>query len=238
MLPRERNVQKLIAVALTVFLGTVASAWADSYPSRPITIVVPFPAGGPTDTLGRILAERMTVALGQSVIVENPTGAAGTIGTGRVARSAPDGYTTILGHWQAHVTNGATYTLSFRPRSERGELVPRRGVIGSKVPRRPYGEEASIVLEQLPRVDLKTLRNAGNVIDGHIPFGPLNCAQISSVDPTFMRQSFLAKTAHGSEPAHVLGQDVPQRSLVRPFHGRDFCELTVLRRPLLSYTRL
>jgi tripartite-type tricarboxylate transporter receptor subunit TctC len=108
-----RNVKKLVALALTVFLGTVANAWGDSYPSRPVTIVVPFPAGGPTDTLGRILAERMTVALGQSVIIENPTGAAGTIGTGRVARSAPDGYTTILGHWQTHVINGATYTLSF-----------------------------------------------------------------------------------------------------------------------------
>jgi tripartite-type tricarboxylate transporter receptor subunit TctC len=110
---RERNVQKPIAVALIAFLAIVASAWADGYPSRPITIVVPFPAGGPTDTLGRILAERMTVTLGQSVIIENPTGAAGTIGTGRVARSAPDGYTTILGHWQTHVINGATYTLSF-----------------------------------------------------------------------------------------------------------------------------
>jgi tripartite-type tricarboxylate transporter receptor subunit TctC len=113
MLPRELKVQKLIAVALIVFLAIVADAWADSYPSRPITIVVPFPAGGPTDTLGRILAERMTVTLGQSVIIENPTGAAGTIGTGRVARSAPDGYTTILGHWQTHVINGATYALSF-----------------------------------------------------------------------------------------------------------------------------
>jgi tripartite-type tricarboxylate transporter receptor subunit TctC len=110
---RERNVQKLIAVALIAFLAIVADARGDSYPSRPITIVVPFPAGGPTDTLGRILAERMTVTLGQSVIIENPTGAAGTIGTGRVARSAPDGYTTILGHWQTHVINGATYTLSF-----------------------------------------------------------------------------------------------------------------------------
>src|SRR6266702_6354171 len=105
--------KELIAVSLTVIFAIVASAQADTYPSRPITIVVPFPAGGPTDTLARILAERMTVTLGQSVIVENPTGAAGTIGTGRVARSAPDGYTTILGHWQTHVINGATYTLSF-----------------------------------------------------------------------------------------------------------------------------
>ena len=96
------------------FLATLggAVAWplaaqAQSYPSRPITIVVPFPAGGPTDALARVLADRMKEALGQSVIVENPTGAAGTIGTGRVARAAPDGYTVILGHWQTHVVNGA-----------------------------------------------------------------------------------------------------------------------------------
>src|SRR5262245_28002129 len=89
------------------------AATAQDYPTRPITIVVPFPAGGPTDALARVLAERMKVALGQSFIVENPTGAAGTIGTGRVARAAPDGYTVILGHWQTHVVNGATYALPF-----------------------------------------------------------------------------------------------------------------------------
>jgi tripartite-type tricarboxylate transporter receptor subunit TctC len=98
-----------IAIAATL----VGSAQAQTYPSRPITIVVPFPAGGPTDALARVLAERMKGALGQSVIVENPTGAAGTIGTGRVARAAPDGYTVILGHWQTHVVNGATYALPF-----------------------------------------------------------------------------------------------------------------------------
>ena len=85
------------------------SARADNFPSRTISIVVPYPAGGPTDTLARILAERMKVPLGQTVIVENPTGAGGTIGTGRVARAAPDGHTIILGHWQTHVINGATY---------------------------------------------------------------------------------------------------------------------------------
>src|ERR1700752_578918 len=89
------------------------AAQAQSYPSRPITIVVPFPAGGPTDTLASILAERMRGALGQAVIVENPTGAGGTIGPGRAARAAPDGYMVILGHWQTHVVNAATYSLQF-----------------------------------------------------------------------------------------------------------------------------
>jgi tripartite-type tricarboxylate transporter receptor subunit TctC len=86
---------------------------AENYPSRPITIVVPFPAGGPTDALGRVLADRMRRALNEPVIVENVTGGAGTIGTARVARAVPDGYTTILGHWQTHVVNGATFTLPF-----------------------------------------------------------------------------------------------------------------------------
>ena len=103
----------LAAIAIAASFAFVADAQAQTYPSRPVTIVVPFPAGGPTDALARVLAERMKGALGQSVIVENPTGAAGTIGTGRVARAAPDGYTVILGHWQTHVVNGATYALPF-----------------------------------------------------------------------------------------------------------------------------
>ncbi len=101
------------AIAVAFLAASIASAAAQTYPSRPITIVVPYPAGGPTDTLARILADRMRPALGQSVIIENPTGAGGTIGTGRVARAAPDGYMIILGHWQTHVVNGATYALAF-----------------------------------------------------------------------------------------------------------------------------
>ena len=104
--------RRVLSIAFTFFV-TIATAVAETYPSRPITIVVPFPAGGPTDALGRVLADRMTRSLNQSVIVENVTGAAGTIGAAHVARSAPDGYTTILGHWQTHVVNGATFALSF-----------------------------------------------------------------------------------------------------------------------------
>jgi tripartite-type tricarboxylate transporter receptor subunit TctC len=104
---------KLLSFVFAFFAASLAAAAADNYPSRPISIVVPFPAGGPTDTLGRILADRMKQTLGQSVIIENLTGAAGTVGTSHVARSLPDGYTLILGHWQTHVVNGATFSLSF-----------------------------------------------------------------------------------------------------------------------------
>ena len=88
-------------------------ARAQGYPSRPITIVVPFPAGGPSDTVGRILAENMRASLGQPVIIENISGAAGSIGTGRVARAAPDGHTLVLGYWGTHVVNGAIYKLQY-----------------------------------------------------------------------------------------------------------------------------
>jgi tripartite-type tricarboxylate transporter receptor subunit TctC len=103
----------LAALAVAASLGSIPTASAQAYPSRPVTLVVPFSAGGPTDTLARIMAERMGRALGQTVVVENVTGAAGTIGVGRVARAAPDGYTVGIGHWSTHVVNGAVYQLSY-----------------------------------------------------------------------------------------------------------------------------
>jgi tripartite-type tricarboxylate transporter receptor subunit TctC len=111
----DRNVIKalLCAAISAAGLTSVQSATAQSYPSRPITMVVPFAAGGPTDTLARVLAERMRTTLGQPVIVENVTGAAGTISIGRVVRAAPDGYTLSLGPWNSHVLTGALYTLAF-----------------------------------------------------------------------------------------------------------------------------
>jgi tripartite-type tricarboxylate transporter receptor subunit TctC len=88
-------------------------ARAQTYPSRPITMVVPFAAGGATDVIGRIVAERMKQSLGQPVIIENVTGANGSIGVGRVARATPDGYTIGIGHWSTHVVNGAIYGLQY-----------------------------------------------------------------------------------------------------------------------------
>lgn len=99
----------------TVIAGLAASLAADgasaqSFPAKQITIVVPFSAGGPTDTLARILAERMSRSLGQTVIVDNTTGAAGTIGVTRVVKAAPDGYTIGIGHVGTNVANAVIYT--------------------------------------------------------------------------------------------------------------------------------
>jgi tripartite-type tricarboxylate transporter receptor subunit TctC len=103
----------LVLAAVAASLGIAASAAAQVYPSHPITIIVPFTAGGPSDTLTRIVAERMRAALGQPIIIDNVGGAAGRIGTGRGARAAPDGYTLIAGSAGTHMANGAVYTLNY-----------------------------------------------------------------------------------------------------------------------------
>jgi tripartite-type tricarboxylate transporter receptor subunit TctC len=103
----------LVLAAVAASLGIAATAAAQVYPSHPITIIVPFTAGGPSDTLTRIVAERMRAALGQPIIIDNVGGAAGRIGTGRGARAAPDGYTLIAGSAGTHMANGAVYTLNY-----------------------------------------------------------------------------------------------------------------------------
>jgi tripartite-type tricarboxylate transporter receptor subunit TctC len=110
-MPRRRFLQ--LAVLTTAFGAVVPDVSAQTYPSRPVTMVVPFPAAGPADVLARILAERMREALGQPVIIENVTGAAGSIATGRVVRATPDGYTVMLGNLGTHVVNGAIYPLQY-----------------------------------------------------------------------------------------------------------------------------
>jgi tripartite-type tricarboxylate transporter receptor subunit TctC len=100
-------------LAIAASLEFAAGATAQVYPSHPITIVVPFPAGGPMDTLTRILAERMRSSLGQPVIIDNVGGGAGRIGTGRIARAAPDGYTVGHGSFSTYVVNGGVYALNY-----------------------------------------------------------------------------------------------------------------------------
>ena len=103
--------RSLVVVGIT--LAALGIALAQSYPSRPITLIVPFGAGGPVDTVARILIEPMRASLGQPLLVENVTGASGTIGVGRAAKAAPDGYTVSIGNWPSHVVNGAIYMLQY-----------------------------------------------------------------------------------------------------------------------------
>ena len=105
--------RRRVWAALMALLAFSGVASADNFPSHPITIVVPFSAGGPTDSMARILGERMQRSLGQTIIIENVTGAAGSLGVGRVVRAAPDGYTVSIGHLGTHVANGAIYKLGY-----------------------------------------------------------------------------------------------------------------------------
>ncbi len=102
-----------VASALALVCAIASAEAAEDYPSRPITMIVPFAAGGPTDVIGRLLAQSMGQTLGQNIVVEDVTGAAGTVGVGRAAHAPPDGYTLSLGHWSTHVVNGAIYKLPY-----------------------------------------------------------------------------------------------------------------------------
>ena len=115
---KERAAQRLRGtlhglLAALLFFACMDDAKAQAYPSKPITMVVPFAAGGPVDTIARLLSVPMGKHLGQSVLVDYTTGASGTLGVGRVVRAAPDGYTLSIGHWSTHVINGAIYPLEY-----------------------------------------------------------------------------------------------------------------------------
>jgi tripartite-type tricarboxylate transporter receptor subunit TctC len=105
--------RRTVWAALIGLLISGGSAFAENFPSHPITIIVPFSAGGPSDAMARILAERMKVRLGEALLIENVTGAGGSIGVGRAVRSPPDGYTISFGHLGTHVANGAIYKLGY-----------------------------------------------------------------------------------------------------------------------------
>ena len=102
-----------VALCLALAVASVSPVAAQTFPAHPITLVSPFAAGGPVDLIARLIAVPMGKTLGQTVLVEDTTGAAGTLGVGRVVRAAPDGYTLSIGHWSTHVINGAIYPLPY-----------------------------------------------------------------------------------------------------------------------------
>ena len=121
-------------------------ARAQSYPSRTITFIVPYGPGGPADTMGRTMAEAMRPHLGQTVVIENVTGANGTIGVGRMVRAAPDGYTVGVGNWPSLVTNGAIYNLSYDIQKDLEPVV--------RLPHNPY---IAVVRKDFPAKDFKEM---------------------------------------------------------------------------------
>jgi len=104
---------RTLLLAVLLAATGVAGAAAQTYPTKPITIVVPFAAGGPSDAIARILGDRMKATLGQPFVIENATGAGGSIGVGRAVRAVPDGYTISFGHLGTHVANQAIYPLPY-----------------------------------------------------------------------------------------------------------------------------
>ena len=138
--------RRTVLAALPASLAA-GRALADTYPSRPITMIVPFAAGGPTDAMARIVGERMGKELGQQFIIDNTTGAAGTIAVGKAVRAAPDGYTVSIGHVGTHVANGVIYkNLNYNPLTD---LVP--------IARLPQNPMLVVTSNQLPVKDLKEL---------------------------------------------------------------------------------
>jgi tripartite-type tricarboxylate transporter receptor subunit TctC len=153
----------IIVMALTAFAGS-AGVQAQTYPSRSITLVVPFPPGGSTDVAARIMADRMRPLLGQSVIIENVGGAGGSIGVGRVARASPDGYTIDIGQWDTHV-GSIIYNLTYDLQKDFEPI----GLI-SVNPQLMVGKKA------LPADDLKGLVAWMNANPGKITFVNQNAA--------------------------------------------------------------
>ena len=180
--------------ALATLLLFAGQASAQPYPSRPVTFIVPYGAGGPVDTLARILSEPMRTSLGQPVIVENVTGASGTIGVARAVRAAPDGYTVSIGNWPSHVVNGAIYTLPYDIRTD-FEPVAR-------LPSNPY---VVVARKDLPATDLKGLvawlrANPDKATEGTA--GPGSGQHVSGIyfqDVTKTRFQFVPYRAGSSE---------------------------------------
>jgi len=156
--------KKFLAIVLFALAAGMASA-QEVYPSRPITMVVPYPPGGVTDTLGRLVAEHMRASLGQPIVIENAPGAGGSVGTGRVARATPDGYTIVLSNSENFVLNPAVLTLPYDVVADFEPVV--------LLPAYPL---MIVSKNAVPAKDLKELiawikDNAGKITQGTVGYG-------------------------------------------------------------------
>src|SRR2546430_3906415 len=180
--------RKRLALALALGLGAIGIASAQGYPSRPVTMVVPFGAGGPADTIGRIVAEGMREPLGQPVIIENVVGASGTIGVGRVAAAAAEGYTSVLGNWATHVLNGAMFAL-------------RYDLVGDFEPGALVSSDPLLIVarKSMPANDLKEFIAWLKANPDQVTQGTTGAGGISTVGGLFFRRAtffFKQKTAY------------------------------------------
>lgn len=186
--------RKSLLVAVAATLAVISHASAEDYPSRPITMVVPFAAGGPTDVVARIMAEGMRPSLGQQVIIENVTGAAGSIGVGKVVRAAPDGYTLSIGHWSTHVVNGAVYNL---PYDMLTDLEPVSLLVSNP--------QLIVANPKVPATDLKSLVEWIKANLDHVSAGTAGPGSASHIGGIYLQKfthtSFLFVPYRGTGPA-------------------------------------
>jgi tripartite-type tricarboxylate transporter receptor subunit TctC len=173
----------LLALALGV--GGTGTVHAQSYPDRPIKLVVPFPAGGATDTTARLVAQRLQASLGQSVIVENQGGAGGTIGSRQVARAAPDGYTLLMGSIGTFGSQPLLYRLDYDPHKA---FVPVATLVIDK-----------IVLVAGPSLRIKTV---GELVQyARANPGKLNYGNAIGIGPQLVAELFKIKA--GANIIHI-----------------------------------
>lgn len=143
------NLKLMLKVALLALLALLAScAQAQNYPTKPITMVIPFSAGGPTDTLGRTIAQAVATALRQTVMIENAGGAGGNIGVDRVAKARPDGYTVLLHHIGMSTSPALYRKLNYNPHTDFG-CIGSRLEQGTVAPARKW-PQASVAVSSFP----------------------------------------------------------------------------------------
>ena len=167
--------KKQLLVAATLLLSVIGPASAADYPARQITFVVPFAAGGPTDSIGRIFAERMSAVLGQSIIVEDLAGAGGSLGVQHVVQAAPDGYTIGVGNWSTHVINGAIYKLNYDLVSDLAPIV-----------RLPENPQVIVSRKDFPASSLTDL--IGRIRDKQATIGTAGVGSASHVSALFLEK--------------------------------------------------